>query len=260
MVYKAYDNERQQSVALKFVYPEQRRSDDVMKRFKREALIGRKLQHKNICKIYGFEENPAEAFIIMEYVAGKNLQRHIFKERNEDQIAELLPIFLQIADALDHAHTRHVLHRDIKAANVVLSRNRTVKLVDFGSAKLTQPQLSNLTGDNLIGTLLYCPPELIIKQPATQQSDLYSFGCLMYTLTTGSHPFFADTPSEVILAIEQNDPQPPRALNPNIPVGLEEIILRSLKAELGERYASASQMWKDLRDLYRKASGGKEVA
>jgi predicted Ser/Thr protein kinase len=259
MVYRAYDNERQHPVALKFIYREQRQNPHSMKRFRREALIGGKLRHENICKIYGFEENPADAFIIMEYVTGKNLERHIFKGRNEDQIAELLPIFLQIADALDHAHTRHVLHRDIKPGNVVLSRKRIVKLVDFGTAKLKEPPLSNLTGDNLIGTLAYCPPELIQNKAATVQSDLYSFGCLMYALTTGSHPFLASTHSEMILAIERNDLRPPKNLNPNMPVGLEEIILRSLKRDLDERYASAAQIWTDLRNVYRRRAS-KEAA
>src|SRR6266403_959651 len=175
-----YDRANDQSVAVKFLHPFLRDDPTYLKRLRREALLAARLDHKNICKVYGIEETPKGPLLVMEIIEGKCLEYHLAPSRNRKETLALLEVFIQVSDALEHAHSRNVIHRDIKPSNVILNGTGQVKVVDFGIAKLLDPLLSTLTGGQRVGTLAYTPPEQLLGGTPTYQSDVYSFGCLMY--------------------------------------------------------------------------------
>jgi hypothetical protein len=253
MVYKAYDNDAARYVVLKFVADAVKDDPRMLKRFRREAIIASRLKHKNICPVYGLIETQVNTAIVMEFVSGKNLERFVFPNRQAAEIAALIPIFSEIADGLSYSHSAGVIHRDVKPSNIMFSRAGLVKIVDFGIAKSTLGDLSSTSGDEVKGALAYAAPELLQGQAATVQSDIYSFGCLMYTLATGEHPFLAQ--SRKIgweQAILENSPKRPTWLNSKIPQELEKIVLRAMSRDRAQRYSSVMNIWVELQSLVSK--------
>jgi len=248
-VYRAYDRANDQSVAVKFLHPFLRDDPTYLKRLRREALLAARLDHKNICKVYGIEETPKGPLLVMEIIEGKCLEYHLVPSRNRKETLALLEVFIQVSDALEHAHSRNVIHRDIKPSNVILNGTGQVKVVDFGIAKLLYQLLSTLTGGQRVGTLAYTPPEQLLGGTPTYQSDVYSFGCLMYAAVTGLHPFQNHRICDIEEAIKRNALQRPSTINSRMPAGLEAIICRAMHRDLNVRYKRAADIGSDLRSI-----------
>jgi len=188
--------------------------------------------------------------LVMEFVSGRSLDWYTF-ERTKLK-CNVLSVFVQIADALAYSHSRNILHRDIKPGNAMLDETGTVKIVDFGIAKITNPLLSTLTEGQRVGTLAYRAPEQILGAPASCQSDLYAFGCVMYALVTHRHPY--QDQWDIEQAIRNIDPPRPRTLNPRVPLALEKVIFRAMHKDLNVRYRSAAEISNDLRKIEGETS------
>jgi predicted Ser/Thr protein kinase len=243
-LYRAFDEIAQRPVALKVLSRRANDNPTRVKRFQREAALLRSLQHPNIPKFYGYQEIRSDKFIVMEYIEGTSLDSHIVVERTHGEIRELIGLFIQLGEALAHAHSKGVIHRDLKPANVMVTADGVIKVVDFGVAKGVIEELSPLTKTNeWVGTLAYCSPEqLTQKTIVDHRSDLFSFGSLMYTLVTGTHPFLRLAFAETMAAIINDEPRRPSQRNPNLPKGLEYVIRRALEKHPGGRFQSAHEI------------------
>jgi Tol biopolymer transport system component/serine/threonine protein kinase len=263
VVWQATDLRLGRSVALKFLPDEYTSSGDARDRFRREARTASSLNHPNICVVHDFGEEDGRSFLVMELLEGSTL-RELLATRSL-RISEILDLGYQIADALDAAHQQGIIHRDIKPANIfVLDRSGsglTAKLLDFGLAK-QEPKLwdsATMTAYRTdsgvaIGTVAYMSPEQALGQPIDPRSDLFSFGMVLYEMTTRTLPFRGATSAALFDAILNKAPASLLALNPEAPAELEHIILRLLEKEPGLRYQSAAELRSDLARMKRDFS------
>jgi eukaryotic-like serine/threonine-protein kinase len=263
-VYLARDSRLDRTVALK-ILPTQVASDqDRMRRFVREARAASALKHPNVTHIYEIGESTGVHFIAMEYVEGKTLAAKISGRPLEP--AEIVEIGLQVADALDDAHSKGIIHRDIKAANLMLTRRGEVKVLDFGLAKVTRPEgqnvasaistvVSTATG-MVMGTARYMSPEQMLGQEVDHRTDIFSLGVVLYEMATGTLPFKGDTGTALSDAILHKQPTAPGRVNPDLPVELERIILRALEKDRELRYQTASDLRAELKRLKRELDSG----
>jgi eukaryotic-like serine/threonine-protein kinase len=280
VVYKAEDLKLGRRVALKFLPEELANDAKAMERFEQEARAASALNHPNICTIYEVEEHEGQPFIVMELLEGQTLRELMSAAeaaapgtsgRKEFLPLEtLLHITTQIAEGLDAAHKKGVIHRDIKPANIFVTSNGQVKILDFGLAKLGEPDTVvlqsrgsdagpaqkvmnlNLTVTGVaMGTAGYMSPEQVRGEKLDARTDLFSFGLVVYEMAAGQRAFTGETASVVRTAILNHPPRPVRELNPEIPAKLEMIINRALEKERKRRYQSASEMRTDLARLKR---------
>jgi serine/threonine protein kinase len=271
-VYKAEDLKLGRVVALKFLPLDLCRDRRTLERFRREARAASALNHPNICVIHDIDEHDGRHFISMELLEGPTLRERI--AAGPVGTAELLEIAEQIADALDAAHSKGIVHRDIKPGNVFAAAGR-VKVLDFGLATLpaaeqsvADPEQPTRTVDprrltspgTVVGTVAYMSPEQARAQPLDARTDLFSFGVLLYELATGRHPFADKSLALVHDAILNRFPTPARALNPAVPAGLERIIEKALEKDRDLRYQSAADMGADLRRVRRSLDHGTAAA
>jgi serine/threonine protein kinase len=268
-VYEAQDTRLNRHVALKFISERLAEDRATIERFQREACAASALNHPNICTIHDVGEHEGRPFIVMELLSGNTLNRVIEGPLGIDQIFAL---GLQIADALDAAHTEGILHRDIKPANIFVTDREVAKVLDFGLAKLgrarrksrmavevasatrTTEDFSDST--EFVGTAAYMSPEQARGETLDQRSDLFSFGVVLYEMATGVHPFSGDTSAVVYDAILNRTPVCPARLNPEVPEALERIILRALAKDRAVRYQFAAQIKGDLSQSSSKAGAG----
>jgi serine/threonine protein kinase/TolB-like protein len=258
VVYKAEDTKLGRVVALKFL-PENLAADPVaLERFQREARAASALNHPNICTIYDIEEYQGRPFIAMEYLDGRTLKDHILgRTLDTDEISKL---GMQIAEALSAAHSKRVVHRDIKPGNIVVTASGPVKVVDFGLAKLIGPQggtapTKSLTETHAVaGTIPYMSPEQLRGRAVDARTDIYAFGAVLYEMSTGRRPFTAELMPQLVDDILNSPPPLPRAVNPKISVKLEQIILRCLEKDPKERYQTAEEIAADLRRMTAPSS------
>jgi serine/threonine protein kinase len=273
VVYKARDTRLNRAVALKFLPADRADDEAALERFRREAQAASALNHPNICTIYDIGEMPLEGgggqrFIAMEYLDGQTLERHIFGKPLP--LEETLELAVEIADALSAAHAEGIIHRDIKTANVFVTKRGTAKVLDFGLAKLTaagnsdhaylsaRPPQGGVGGLTLMGramgTLTYMSPEQVRGEELDARADLFSFGVTLYQMATGVLPFRGEDSEVIQEAILNHAPEAPSHLNPEVPSRLEEIILKALEKDRKFRYQFAAEIRTDLQRLKREIS------
>lgn len=243
VVYKAEDNIGL-IVALKVLHPHIAADEMLAAYFKREAKALARLSHPNIVSIFGYDEIGDVSFIAMQFIEGTTLGDSIAAGERLP-LTQVLSIFRQALLALQHAHSKGVVHRDVKPANIMLTGDGTVKIADFGIARLSDTEKLTKTGTGA-GSLLYMSPEQIKGKDIDHRSDLYSLGVSLYQVLTGTTPFSGDSDYD-IMSKQLNDPPPPlRQLRPDLPVSLENLILKSMSKSKDDRYQSADEMASEL--------------
>jgi tetratricopeptide (TPR) repeat protein len=242
-VYKALDLELDRAVALKTIRTEKGSGPEVLKRFKQELVLARKITHKNVVRIYDLGESEGMKFFTMELVEGQSL-RDLVRDRRTIPVKEVVSFMKQMLSGLSEAHGQGVVHRDLKPHNVMVDQDGVLRIMDFGIARTADT--ATLTGTSeMMGTPDYISPEQVKGETATAQSDLYSVGVILYELLTGDVPFKGDTAISKVVARLQVKPAPPRSLNPEIPAYLERIVLKLMEVDPDLRYKTAAEVLQD---------------
>ena len=243
-VYKAVDEVLGRTVAVKVLYARYAAEPNFVARFRQEAQAAANLSHPNIVNIYDWGRDGETYYIVMEYVNGRDLKSLVTEHGPLDPL-KAAGYAEQVCAALGVAHGYDIIHRDIKPHNIVLTPDGTTKVMDFGIARAGNTTMTQ-TG-SVLGTAQYISPEQAQGRPLGPASDLYSLGITLYEMVTGRVPFDADTPVATALMQVNDEPVPPRQVRGSIPPGLEAVILRAMRKDPAERYASAAEMRDDLR-------------
>ena len=248
-VYKAYDVVEARTVAVKILREEYMNNDEFMRRFRNESRAISLLDHPNIVKVYDVIFSNRIQSIVMEYIDGITLKDYIDQEKVL-RWKEAVHFTVQILRALQHAHDKGIVHRDIKPHNIMLLSDGTIKITDFGIARFSRSTTKTIT-DKAIGSVHYISPEQASGAFTDARSDIYSLGVMMFEMLTGKLPFEADTLVSVAIKQIQSQPTLPRSINPDIPEGLEEIVMRAMQKDADKRYQSAAEMLHDIDEFKR---------
>ena len=246
IVYEATDLMTNKRVALKMLKDSISDNAQALRRFINESKAVAMLNHPNIVKILDVSVKTEHKFIVMEYIRGITLREYMNRKGMLDW-REATEFISQILLALDHAHMKGVIHRDIKPQNIMVMEGGIIKVTDFGIAKIPNAETVTMI-DHAIGTIYYISPEQAKGKKIDERSDLYSLGVMFYEMVTGKLPFLAENSYGIMLKHISDTPVPPKKLNPKIPLGLEQIILCAMEKDVVNRYQSASQM---IRHIYR---------
>lgn len=251
-VYKAYDVIENRVVAVKILREEYMGNEEMRRRFKNESKAMAVLNHSNVMKVYDVSFSDRMQSIVMEYIDGITLKEYI-EQQGCLKWKEAVHFTVQTLRALQHAHDKGIVHRDIKPQNIMLLSDGTIKITDFGIARFARSETRTLT-DKAIGSVHYISPEQAAGAATDARTDLYAVGVILYEMLTGRVPFEADTPVSVALKQIQSTAIPPRQLNPSIPEGLQEITLHAMEKDITKRYQSAAQMLRDIDEFKRDPS------
>lgn len=250
VVFRATDTVSRRTVAIKMLKDDVARDEAAVRRFINESKAVAMLSHPNIVSIYDVSVSGELKYIVMEYIEGVTLKSYM-AQKGALPLGETISIAEQILRALIHAHSRGIVHRDIKPQNIMLLKNGVIKVADFGIAKLPNAETVTMT-DHAIGTVYYISPEQASGLPIDARSDIYSTGVLLYEMASGRLPFVADSPVSVALMQVQDEPAPPTSVNPAIPRGLEQIILTAMEKSPKNRFQTAEQMYRWVETLKAK--------
>ncbi|HEX3038420.1 MAG TPA: Stk1 family PASTA domain-containing Ser/Thr kinase [Oscillospiraceae bacterium] len=252
VVYRAYDTIDDRTVAIKILKDEFLGNDEFIRRFKNESKAIAILSHPNIVKVYDVSFGDQIQYIVMEYIDGITLKEYLDQQK-EIKWKEAIHFTVQILRALQHAHEKGIVHRDIKPQNIMLLQDGTIKVTDFGIARFSRNETRTMT-DKAIGSVHYISPEQARGDLTDEKADIYSVGVMLYEMITGRLPFEADNAVSVAIMQLQSDPKPPKEINPAIPDGLEEITLKAMQKNPAQRYQSAAEMLRDIEQFRRNPS------
>jgi len=252
VVYKAYDKIDDRTVAVKILKEEFINNEDFCRRFKNESKAIAVLSHPNIVKVYDVSFGDRLQYIVMEHIDGISLKEYIERQK-EIKWKESVYFVVQILRALQHAHDKGIVHRDIKPQNIMLIQDGTIKVTDFGIARFSRSDQRTVT-DKAIGSVHYIAPEQARGDITDEKADIYSVGVLLYEMLTGRLPFEADTAVSVAIMQLQNQPKMPRDINDTIPEGLEEITIKAMQKDSSVRYQSAAEMLRDIDEFKKNPS------
>ena len=246
VVYKAEDTKLKRTVALKFLPPELTHIPDVRDRFMREAQAAAALDHPNICTVYEFDEAEGKTFISMAYVEGQSLRKKL--EPGPLELDEALRIATQVAQGLQMAHKKGVVHRDIKSANIMVTEDSQAKIMDFGLARMTGGTLLTQEG-TAMGTVAYMSPEQARGEKVDHRTDIWSFGVVLYEMFGGQLPFKGEQDQAVVYSILNKKPKPITELRPEIPVSIGQVVDKALEKNPDERYKQIDELLDDLKSI-----------
>lgn len=251
VVYKAHDPRIDREIALKVLRADRVTSEDFLHRFLKEAKAIGRLSHHNIVTVHDVGQDHDTVFIAMELLEGLPLNE--LNQSRQMSMENITDICAQIADALDYAHDRGIIHRDIKPTNIIVTPDGKVKLTDFGIARIEDPTATQQTqAGEILGTPSYMSAEQVMGKTIDRRSDLYSLGVILYELCTGDRPFKAANISGMFMAITQETPPPPAEVNASIPRQLSELIIKSLCKKPDDRFQTGKEMAVALRDIYKE--------
>lgn len=252
VVFRAHDQKEDRTVAIKMLRDDIAEDPEAVQRFVNESRAVSMLSHPNIVAIHDVSVDTRCKYHVMEYIEGISLRSYMDK-RKVLAINEIISYSEQILAALAHAHSKGVVHRDIKPQNIMLLKNGGVKVMDFGIAKLPDSDTAAIS-DKTVGTVYYISPEQAQNNASDSRSDLYSLGVMMYEMSTGKLPFDDESPISVVLMHMHDKPVPPRQIDPKIPRGLEQLILCAMEKNPQKRYQSAADMLRELRRIKKNPS------
>ncbi|MEI7906846.1 MAG: serine/threonine-protein kinase, partial [Bacteroidota bacterium] len=249
VVYKAHDTKLDRFVALKFLPAHATVNAETKARFTQEAKAAAALNHPNICTIHGVDEVDGNLFIVMEYIDGGTLREKVPYQKVDDAVS----IAIQIGDALHEAHSKGIVHRDVKADNIMLTSKGQIKVMDFGLAKL-KGSLKLTRTSSTVGTLAYMAPEQIQGGEVDQRSDIFSFGVLLFEMLTGKFPFRGEHEAALLYSIVNEEPESITKYIPDASAGLQQIFDKALEKDPAVRYHSVDDMVVDLRRTKKQTS------